>query len=94
MHIRALKTFVERAKQGSAYDKVSVMNFPRFSSVSSLVNLLLHPCVSGETMYYLSSKHNLYSIVETVLRQELLPSTDMDSYNSAQYSLEEDITPG
>ena len=46
--LRALKTFFERARHGTALEKLAVMEIPNFTSQSSLVDLLLHPCVSPE----------------------------------------------
>ena len=45
---RALKTFLERAKRGTALEKLAVMDIPNFTSQSSLIDLLLHPPVSPQ----------------------------------------------
>ena len=44
--LRALKTFVEKAKHGTGFQKNAVSCFPNISSLSSLIDLLLHPIVS------------------------------------------------
>ena len=43
---RALKTFLDKCSQGSAVEKSTVMSLPIISSLSSLIDILLHPIVS------------------------------------------------
>ena len=38
--------FLEKCSHGSAVEKLAVMGFPSISSLSSLIDLLLHPIVS------------------------------------------------
>ena len=49
--IRALKNFLDKAKNGSATQKLFAMNFPIFSSVSTLIDILLHPCDEGSDIH-------------------------------------------